>query len=165
LVWLKRIVTFLLLSFVAASVATLVAKEVSDRGTALPSERIIPLTTDVAGGDGACRVVACYFHNTDRCSTCLEIERAAREIVESTFSAELASGRLTWVALNMEEEENRPYIAQFDLAMPTLVIVRVNDGVVEDWTPLNDTWGLVRNAVRLSMYVADNVRRSLEGCL
>ncbi|MDD4904164.1 MAG: nitrophenyl compound nitroreductase subunit ArsF family protein [Candidatus Bipolaricaulis sp.] len=165
MVWLKRGVTFVLLAFVAASVVTLVAREFTDRESALPGEaRVLPLETDVASGDGACRVVACYFHNKDRCATCLEIEQTAREAVEENFPSELADGRLTWIALNMEEAANRPYIDQFDLAMPTLVVVRVKGGAVEEWEPLSDTWGLVRNAVRLSMYVTDHVRRSLEAC-
>jgi hypothetical protein len=163
-IWLRRATAFLLLAFVVASVVTLVAKEVTHREPAEPSVRIVPLATDPGSADGTCRIVACYFHNTDRCSTCLEIERTAREVVEKTFSAELASGQLTWVALNMEEEENRAYIAQFDLAMPTLVVLRVKGGVVEDWAPLANTWGLIRNAARFSMYVTDNVRRYLEGC-
>lgn len=162
---LKHLVTCVLLLFVAASVGTLIAKEVGRETSDIRSEeRLIPLVIDASAQGEPCRLIACYFHNTDRCSTCLEIERMARDVVESEFSAELSDGRLIWVALNMEEPANRPYVDLFDLAMPTLVLLRLRGETIESWTPLNDTWGLVRSAVRFSMYVEDHVRRLLRGC-
>jgi hypothetical protein len=158
-----------LLLFVVASVVTLIAKEVSHRetgesSTREPSTKAIPLTIVTGRADGVCRVVACYFHNTVRCATCLQIEQAARETVEASFSGELASGRLTWMALNMEEEGNRAYATLFDMAMPTLVLIRVDGDAIAEWAPLENTWGLIRNPARFSMYIADNVRVFLEAC-
>ncbi|MEI6170977.1 MAG: nitrophenyl compound nitroreductase subunit ArsF family protein [bacterium] len=166
---LRRATTILLLLFVVASVVTLIAKEVSHRetgesSTREPSTRAIPLTIVTGRADGVCRVVACYFHNTVRCATCLQIEQAARETVEKTFSAELASGRLTWMAMNMEEEAYRAYATLFDMAMPTLILVRVDGDAIAEWAPLENTWGLIRNPDRFSMYIADNVRVFLEAC-
>jgi hypothetical protein len=159
----------LLLLFVVASVVTLIAKEVSHRetgesSTREPSTKAIPLTIVTGRADGPCRVVACYFHNTVRCATCLQIEQAARETVEASFSGELTSGRLTWMALNMEEEGNRAYATLFDMAMPTLILVRVDGDAIAEWAPLENTWGLIRNPDRFSMYIADNVRVFLEAC-
>jgi len=171
---LRRATTILLLLFVVASVVTLIAKEVSHRETGEPSlrepstgessTRAIPLTIVTGSADGPCRVVACYFHNTVRCATCLQIEQAARETVEASFSAELASGRLTWMAMNMEEEAYRAYAALFDMAMPTLILIRVDGDAIAEWAPLENTWGLIRNPDRFSMYIADNVRVFLEAC-
>jgi hypothetical protein len=161
---LKRATTVLLLLFVAASVGTLIAKETSRREPDRVSASAIPVVVDPDRAEGPCRVIACYFHNTDRCSTCLQIEQAARETVEEAFAVELASGRLTWMTLNMEESQNRAYIAQFDLARPTLVVMRLRGETIERWSPLDDTWGLIRNSVKFSLYVKDNVSRLLEGC-
>jgi len=164
LVALKRVTTLLLLLFVAASVGTLIAKELSHRNPQEALARSIPLVTNPDHAEGPCRVIVCYFHNTDRCSTCLQIEKSACETVEETFAVELASTRLTWMALNMEEPENRPYILEFGLAMPTLIVMRLRGDAVESWIALDDTWGLIRNSFRFSLYVKDNVRLFLEGC-
>jgi len=154
----------MLLLFVAASVATLIAKELSPHNPEEALTRIIPLVIDPDDAEGSCRVIVCYFHNTDRCSTCLQIEKSSREIIDETFAAELASKRLTWMTLNMEKTENRPYIAEFGLAMPTLIVMRLRGDAVESWIALDDTWGLIRNPFRFSLYVKDNVRLFLEGC-
>jgi hypothetical protein len=181
---LRRGSTILLLLFVVASVVTLVAKEVIHRETGEPSQgessttepsmrepsttgtstSAIPLTIVTGRAEGVCRVVACYFHNTVRCATCLQIEQAARETVEKTFPAELASGRLTWMAMNMEAEGHRAYATLFDMAMPTLVLIRVDGDVIAEWAPLENTWGLIHNLDRFSMYITDNVRGFLEAC-
>ncbi len=62
-----------------------------------------------------CVVEAVYFHNTNRCVTCLKIEGDAKAIVEAEFAEEMAAGKLSWSAINMEEE--RAYISQYDLVL------------------------------------------------
>ena len=109
-----------------------------------------------------CVIDAIYFHNTFRCATCLKIESEAKAIVEAEFAEELAAGKLRWSAINMEEQ--RAYISQYDLAMPSLVLVRrVGDEALE-WIALDDTWGLIRSETRFSKYIGDSVRAFLEGC-
>ncbi|MEW5826232.1 MAG: nitrophenyl compound nitroreductase subunit ArsF family protein [Candidatus Bipolaricaulota bacterium] len=164
MVWLKRIVTIALLGFVGVSVGTLVAQEVGRRAAPVQAVQLIPLASDLASSDGPCRIIVCYFHNTERCATCLAIEDAARETVETAFADDLAAGRVTWLSLDMEQPENRPYIDQFDLAMPTLVVIRLAGLSIERWTALGETWGYIRSPVRFSMYVGDALRAVMEGC-
>jgi len=113
-------------------------------------------------GETVCVIDAIYFHNTFRCATCLKIESEAKAIVEAEFAEELAAGKLRWSAINMEEQ--RAYISQYDLAMPSLVLVRgVGDEALE-WIALDDAWGLIRSETRFSTYIGDSVRAFLEGC-
>ena len=110
----------------------------------------------------ACVTEAVYFHNTYRCVTCVKIENAAKAIVEAEFADELALGTLQWLAINMEEE--RAYISLYDLAMPSLVLIRrVGDEVV-DWTMLHDTWSQIGSSTRFSAYIRAGVGAFLEGC-
>lgn len=130
-------------------------------GSAEAAGDVAALTAQAAV-KSACVVDVIYFHNTQRCWTCQEIEREARTIVEEEFAAEVAAETLRWSAINMEEE--RAYISQYDLAMPSLVLVRrVGDEVV-DWIALNDTWSLIRSKTRFSMYIVDSLRAFLEAC-
>lgn len=109
-----------------------------------------------------CVIEAVYFHNTNRCVTCLKIEGDAKAIVEREFADELAAGKLLWSTINMEEE--RAYINQYDLVSPSLVLIqKVGDEVV-DWTTLTETWALVRSATRFAPYIVDSFQAFLWEC-
>jgi len=110
-----------------------------------------------------CVIEAIYFHSTYRCVTCLDIENEARAIVETEFAEELAAGKLRWSAINMEEE--RTYISQYDLAMPSLVLIRKVGDEVVDWITLHDTWSNIRSSTRFTAYIIDGFQEFMEGCL
>lgn len=193
----RTVVTTVLLLFVAVTVGTLIAQEVSrpepqvaDSGqsesatpdvipdTALDDEpetvAATPADDDAANADDAsaeaaapmdpsCVIEAVYFHNTHRCYTCLKIESDAKAIAEEVFADEFASGKLVWSAVNMEE--NRSVIATYNLASPSLVLIRKSGDEIVDWLLLDETWSLVRSTTRFSAYIIDRFETFLEGCL
>ena len=109
-----------------------------------------------------CVVEAVYFHNTNRCVTCLKIEGDAKAIVEREFDEELAAGKLRWSTIDMEEE--RAYISQYDLVSPSLVLTRKVGDEVVDWTTLTETWALVRSATRFASYIVECFQAFLGEC-
>jgi hypothetical protein len=109
------------------------------------------------------RVIATYFHNTTRCVTCRTIEQLARQTIESTFAAELASGRLAWRALNMEESANEHYVFDYELTSPSLVLAELDGESELRFKVLSDTWKLVHTKVQFAIYVENEVRAFLEG--
>jgi len=186
----RLVVTIALLLFVGATVGTLVAKEVarpettriadgSDSSTMTDETTTVvdpePAVTEEpepsgvetpdeeeAPGDTACVIEAIYFHNTYRCVTCLKIEGDAKAIVEKEFAEELAAGKLRWSTIDMEE--NRSYISQYDLASPSLVLIRKAGDEVVDWITLKDTWNLIRSETRFAPYIVDSFQAFLKGC-
>ena len=112
--------------------------------------------------DAPCAIEAIYFHNTNRCVTCLKIEGDAKAIVEREFAEELAAGKLQWSAINMEDE--RAYVSQYDLVSPSLVLIRKVGDEVVDWTTLTETWALVRSATRFASYIVDSFQAFLGEC-
>jgi len=110
------------------------------------------------------RVVATYFHNTARCVTCRNIEQRSREAVEAAFAPELASGQLTWRALNMEEKENEHYAIDYDLPYASLVLAEMDGEREVRFKVLNQTWDLVhKRQPLLEDYVESETRAFLEG--
>ncbi len=109
-----------------------------------------------------CVIEAIYFHNTHRCVTCLDIESEAKAIVEEVYAVELAAGKLRWSAINMEDE--RSYISQYDLASPSLVLIRKIGSEVVDWITLHETWSTIRSSTRFSAYIVDTFSAFLRGC-
>lgn len=109
-----------------------------------------------------CVIEAIYFHNTNRCVTCLKIEGDAKAIVEREFAEELAAGKLRWSTINMEEE--RAYISRYDLVSPSLVLTRKVGDEVVGWTTLTETWALVRSATRFAPYIVECFQAFLGEC-
>jgi len=128
--------------------------------TAVPE---VPAQDAVVVAEASCVVEAVYFHNTHRCVTCLKIEGDAKAIVEAEFADELAAGTLRWSAINMED--NPALSVQYNLASPSLVLLRKNGDQVVDWVLLEETWALVRSTTRFSAYIIDSFETFLEGCL
>lgn len=119
-------------------------------------------TLESPSTDVLCVIEAIYFHNTNRCVTCLKIEGDAKAIVEREFADELVAGTLRWSTVNMEEE--RAYISQYDLVSPSLVLIRKVGDEVVGWTTLTETWALVRSATRFVPYIVDNFQAFLGEC-
>ncbi|OGC77418.1 MAG: hypothetical protein A2Z27_02055 [candidate division Zixibacteria bacterium RBG_16_50_21] len=107
-------------------------------------------------------VIAYYFHNTHRCRTCLAIERNARDAIQRNFSKEIASGRLKFQPLNMEEKENQHFIKEYQLYSSSLILVRFRNGKQEKWENLQQVWLLVRDVEKFYDYVQKQVARFLE---
>lgn len=104
-----------------------------------------------AGGDA--RAVATYFHNTLRCESCLLIEKSSREVLEEEFGDELASGAIRWHKLNMELDENRHFVEEYELGMPTLVLSRLEDGRETAWKNLEGVWDHLLDEKALRSYI------------
>jgi len=128
-------------------------------GSGEPAENPAPITP---AEQASCVVDVVYFHNTYRCVTCVKIESDAKAIVEDVFADELAAGTLRWSAVNMEQE--RAYISLYNLAMPSLVLIRKVGDEVVGWTTLSETWSLIKSTTRFSAYIIDGMEAFLGGC-
>jgi len=184
----KRIATILLLAFVGVSVAYLVVQEARTTGpppaggaggapddgstaagdpspaAAGEAERLrADAASGAAGAATAHKVVVYYFHNTQRCSTCLKIEELSRQAVAAEFADALERGELEWRVLNMEEPPNEHFADDFKLFTSSLVIVDIHDGQQHAWSNMGRVWELVhRDEAEFTEYVASQVRAYLE---
>lgn len=116
---------------------------------------VAPQTLDVG-------VVAYYFHGNLRCRTCRTIEAYSGEAIRSGFPDELASGRLAWRVVNVEEPENKHFARDFELVTKFLVLAEYQDGEVTRWENLNQVWQLIRDKERFLEYVRRSTREFLQ---
>jgi len=110
-------------------------------------------------GDG---VVAYYFHGDVRCSTCRKLEAYSNEAIEGGFAAEIESGQLIWQSVNVDQEENRHFVTDFQLVTKALVLVEYRGGAMARWKNLDQIWHLVRDKERFVGYVQDATREFVE---
>lgn len=146
----KSVLKVALLGFVAVALLVIVARELAD-----------DTQTQAAGGppqlpaDG---LVAVYFHGNIRCPTCQTIETYAQEAIATQFAEELAAGKLTWQVMNYEEAENAHFAKDYEIAAPTVVLVRREGGHDAQWQNLGRVWELVGDKPAFLAYIAAETR-------
>ncbi len=103
-------------------------------------------------------VVACYFHRTVRCPTCLKIGASIDAALRTGLAAELQDGRLEWMMLDFQDPRNQTYTTAFRITAPTLVLMDVQNGQVTSWKPLPRVWSLIGDPNAFYQYVQTEVR-------
>ena len=98
-------------------------------------------------------VVAYYFHGNFRCASCKAIEAYTKEALELYFSGEIASGRLEFRPVNVEEKGNEHFVQDYKLYTKSVVLSRVVDGKEVDFKNLEGVWQFLRNKQQFFDYV------------
>jgi hypothetical protein len=108
------------------------------------------------------RVVACYFHRTNRCPTCRKISSYIEESLKTRFEKEMKDGTVTLQMIDFQDPKNEQYTSYYKIENPTLVIMDVRGDKVSDWKPAPKVWSLVGKKEAFLKYVQDEVRGYLE---
>ena len=126
-------------------------------GSPAPEAPSTPDTSPVP----ADRVEVVYFHRAQRCQGCIYAEAGTRYTLETYFSDELASGKLTFKTVNVEDKENAPIIKKYGAFTSSLFINTITDGTdhIEEVT---DIWLVLGNDKAFVEVVKSNIERSLE---
>ena len=105
----------------------------------------------------AAKVIAYYFHGTMRCPTCHKLEQYSKETIETNFKNALASGKLEFKAINIEDRGNEHYGNDYQLYTKSLILSLVKDGKQTKWINLDKIWEYVGNKQRFVEYVKSGV--------
>ena len=108
------------------------------------------------------RVVAMYFHRTQRCPTCQKISAYIGEAVKAEFGKELKLKVVELYEIDYQAKKNEKYTKGYKITRPTLVLANVQDGRVTAWKPMPKVWSLVGKKDVFFKYVQDGIRGYLE---
>jgi hypothetical protein len=108
------------------------------------------------------QVIAYYFHGKARCVTCSNMETYAKEAVETAFSDEIASNALTFLSLDMEKEENKQLVQDYQLFSQSLIVSLVRDGREVKSKNLDRIWLLARNKSTFMAYVTEEIQSMMQ---
>lgn len=145
---------FMMVSFLFFIGAVFALGAVSKQGT--------PARADIATPAKGNRVTAYYFHGTFRCYSCTMIEGYSRQAIETNFKEALASGKLEFKAVNVEDRDNRHFIDDYQLYTKSLILSLVRDGKEIKHKNLTKIWEYARNKQRFFDYVAEEVNNFLK---
>lgn len=108
------------------------------------------------------RVVAIYFHRTERCPTCKKIGTYLEEAIKKGLAVESKKGLVSLHMIDFEDRKNAKYTKYYKIKGPTFVLTDVHDGKVTGWKPLPKVWSLVFKKDLFMKYVEAEVRGYLE---
>ncbi len=123
----------------------------------LSSLGIIFSPTAQAGNVSGGHVTAYYFHGQMRCPTCRKLEQYSKEAIETNFQDALASGKLEFKVVNVEDRGNEHYGKDYQLYTKSLILSLVKDGKETKWNNMNKIWEYVGNKQRFMDYVKSGV--------
>lgn len=106
------------------------------------------------------RVEVVYFHRTQRCNTCLYAEAGIRYTVETYFTDELASGKVTFEVLNVEDKENATVVEKYGASYLTLLINTIRNGT-EHIEEVDEIWYCIGDDEAFIKTVKSEIEKSL----
>lgn len=109
------------------------------------------------------KVIAYYFHGTFRCPTCHKLEQYSKEAIETNFKDALASGKLEFKAINVEDKGNEHYASDYQLYTKSLVISLIENGKEVKSKNLAKIWDYVGNKQKFFDYVTSEINNFLKG--
>ncbi len=108
-------------------------------------------------------VVVYYFHGDVRCATCRKLEAYTKEAIRTGFATQLASGAMSFRAVNVDEAPNKHFLTDFQLTTKAVVVVEYADGKLVRHTNLSKIWQLVRDKELFVDYVQKATRAFIDG--
>ena len=119
-------------------------------------------TVPAEGASTNSAVTVYYFHGTFRCPTCHKLEQYSKEAIETNFKDALASGKLSFKIVNMEDKGNKHFVNDYQLYTKSLVLSLTKDGKEVRSRNLDKIWEYVGSKQRFQDYVRDEVAAFLK---
>jgi cytochrome oxidase Cu insertion factor (SCO1/SenC/PrrC family) len=102
-----------------------------------------------------------YFHRTNRCHSCKYSEAQTSATLDTYFADELASGKITFVSVDVQDESNAAIIEKYGAYGPQLFI-SVLKGDTENIIEVQEFWDFIDDDEGFSNLIIDKVNEALE---
>lgn len=174
---LKNALGVCLISLFSATLVVLIARQLDSQAAARLEPHLIRIAerlesmqsssgaavSSAAAETSAVRdgLVVYYFYSNTRCATCRSIESQARQTVEADFGDQLDRGEIVWKSANYEEPASAELAKKFEIEVPVVVLARMKNGEMEDWTRLDQVWGFVNDPPAFANLIRTEVSRML----
>lgn len=108
------------------------------------------------------RVDVVYFHRTSRCYSCKYVEARTRYTLETYFKDELASGKVTFQVINVQDKENADIAKKYGAYTSSLFINTLKDGTdhIEEVT---NVYSLIGKDEAFAKALKSKIEKSLTG--
>jgi hypothetical protein len=73
------------------------------------------------------KVMVYFFHGTNRCTGCINAEKATVSVLNDLYGAELKDGSIIFQSVNIEETQYKELAEKYQVAWNMLLLVPVKD--------------------------------------
>ena len=108
------------------------------------------------------KLIVYYFYTTARCISCHKIEQYTKEVLASSFADAMASGKIDFQKLNIEDAENKHFVQDYQLYTKSVVLSKIENGKEVSHKNLDKIWNLLRNKEKFSEYIESETQSFLE---
>ena len=108
------------------------------------------------------RVVAMYFHRTQRCPTCLKMGSYSEEAVKKGFAKQVKEGSVEFHYVDFQNKKNAALTKGYKVSGPALIVAKIKENKVKEYKNLKDIWTKVREKPEFLKYVRENVEAYLK---
>lgn len=110
------------------------------------------------------KVEVIHFHGTSQCYSCRTVGEYAKETINTHFSEELKSGKITFSQLNYELKENQELVNKYGVTGSSLWIgVYSLEGFNKEIN--NTVWYKIGNKTDYTQYLSGLLTKRLQGIL
>ena len=107
------------------------------------------------------RVEVVYFHRAQRCNSCIYAENGTRYALSTYFEDELASNKIIFRLVNLEDKENATIVKQYGAFTSSLFINTIIDGS-DHIQEVKEIWFILGNDKAFIEIVKGKVEESLK---
>jgi hypothetical protein len=159
----KKVLTAVLLGFVAVSVVFAIVKETTKSAPSERTDAERPAVQKASAPVEASpeKVIVYYFRTNVRCAKCIKFEKYSRKAVVTGFQKALENGRLEYKIVNLEEPGNEHYVKDYNLYTKSIVVVEMKGDEQVRWSNLDKIWQMVGSEEKFIDYVQEGVRNYL----
>ena len=119
-------------------------------------------STALAADRPANRVVAMYFHRTERCPTCKKMGSYTEEAIKKGFAEQVKDGSVEFHYVDFQVKKNAALAKAYKIKGPALIVANVKENKVKVYKDLKDIWTKVREKPEFVKYVSENVKTYLK---
>lgn len=121
------------------------------------------LYSSAAQSASADQVIVYYFHGSFRCATCTNMEQYSKETLQTNFKDALASGKMTFKSVNVEEPGNKHFVDEYKLYTKALILSQVKNAKEVRSKNLEKIWEYAHNKQAFTKYVDSEVKAFMKG--
>lgn len=107
-------------------------------------------------------IIIYYFHTTKRCYSCKKIESLTEKAVREGFKKELSNGILIWKTVNLDDEKNKHFADDYNLATKSVILAEIKNNKQIKWKNLNKVWEYLNDDNSFIKYIQKEINEYLE---
>ena len=82
---------------------------------------------------------------------------------EKGFAGELATGKMQWRVINIDEPQSKHFEDDYRLQMQSVIVSEMRDGKETRWKNLEKVWDMLDDDAGFIRYVQDGIRAYVQG--